>query len=88
MKLGVQGLDINISFGLYAPKGTPAPVLEKLSAALRKAVADPELRKKLDAMGVAAVDLNLARPEALRAYLRHEIDTLGSMLIKAGVKVN
>ena len=85
---GVQGLDINISFGLYAPRGTPAPVLEKLTAALQKAVADPELRKKLEAMGVSAVDPDLARPEALRAHLRHEIDTLGSMLIKAGVKVN
>ena len=84
----MQGLDFNISFGLYAPKGTPAPVLERLTAARQKAVADPELRKKLDAMGVAAVEPNQARPEALRAHLRYEIDTLGGMLIKAGVKFN
>lgn len=85
---GVQGFDINISFGLYAPKGTPKPVLEQLTAALRKAVTDPDVRNRLDAMGVAAVTAEQASPEALRAHLMNEIDTLGGLLIKAGVKAN
>lgn len=83
---GVQGMDINISFGLYAPKGTPKPVLDKLSASLQAAVVDPEVRARLDGMGIAAVPVELARPEALRAHLKNEIDTLGGLLIKAGVK--
>ena len=85
---GVNGLDISISFGLYAPKGTPQPVLEKLTAALQKSVADPEVRARLDGMGVAAVGVELATPQALRDHLRKEIDTLGGLLIKAGVKAN
>lgn len=52
---GVEGFDINISFGLYAPKGTPRPVLELLSDALQKAVTDPEVRKRLEGMGISAV---------------------------------
>lgn len=83
---GVQGLEINISFGLYAPKGTPKPVLDKLSAALQTAVTDPEVRQRLEGMGISAVPVELARPEALRAHLKNEIDTLGGLLIKAGVK--
>ena len=83
---GVQGFDINISFGLYAPKGTPKPVLDKLTAALQASVGDPEVRQRLEAMGISAVSVDLARPEALRAHLKHEIDTLGSLLTKAGVK--
>ena len=83
---GVQGFDINISFGLYAPKGTPKPVLDKLTAALQTAVADPEVRQRLESMGVSAVGVDQARPEALRAHLKHEIDTLAGLLIKAGVK--
>ena len=83
---GVQGMDINISFGLYAPKGTPKPVLDKLSAALQVAVVDPEVRARLEAMGISAVPVELARPEALRAHLKNEIDTLGGLLVKAGVK--
>ena len=83
---GVSGVDINISFGLYAPKGTPKAEIDKLSQALQAAVVDTEVKSKLDAMGVAAVGPELARPEALRSHLRKEIDVLGGLLIKAGVK--
>ncbi|MFM8865488.1 MAG: tripartite tricarboxylate transporter substrate-binding protein [Limnohabitans sp.] len=83
---GVQGMDINISFGLYAPKGTPKPVLDKLSASLQAAVVDPEVRARLDSMGISAVPVELARPDALRAHLKSEIDTLGGLLTKAGIK--
>ena len=85
---GVQGFDINISFGLYAPKGTPKPVLEQLTLALQKSVADPEVRKRLEAMGVAAVSVEQATPAALRAHLKNEMETLGGLLAKAGVKAN
>lgn len=85
---GVEGFDINISFGLYAPKGTPKPVLEQLTAALQKSVSDPDVRQRLEAMGISAVSPELARPEALRAHLKTEIDTLGGLLVKAGVKAN
>ncbi len=85
---GVQGLDINISFGLYAPKGVPKPVMDQLTLALQKSVADPDVRQRLDSMGISAVNPDQARPEALRAHLKYEIDTLGSLLTKAGVKAN
>ncbi len=85
---GVQGFDISISFGLYAPKGTPKPILEQLTAALQKSVADPDVRKRLDGMGVAAVSIEQATPASLRAHLKYEIDTLGGLLIKSGVKAN
>jgi tripartite-type tricarboxylate transporter receptor subunit TctC len=85
---GVQGFDITISFGLYAPKGTPKPVMDQLTTALQKSVADPEVRQRLEAMGVSAVPPDMARPEALRAHLKYEMDSLNSLLTKAGVKAN
>jgi tripartite-type tricarboxylate transporter receptor subunit TctC len=85
---GVQEFDINISFGLYAPRGTPKPVLEQLTAALQKSVTDPDVRARLEAMGVAAVSAEQATPAYLRAHLKNEIDTLGGLLLKAGVKPN
>jgi hypothetical protein len=39
-------------------------------------------------MGISAVSPEQARPEALRAHLKNEMDTLGNLLIKAGVKPN
>ena len=87
-EVGVKGFDIQISFGLYAPKGTPKPVLEKLTAALQKSVTDPDVIKRLEGMGISAVSAEQATPAALRAHLKYEIDTLGGLLLKAGVKPN
>ena len=56
--------------------------------ARQKAVVDPEVRARLDGMGVAAVGPEQATPAALRAHLKNEIDTLGGLLLKAGVKAN
>ena len=48
----------------------------------------PDVRARLDAMGVSAVSVEQATPAALRAHLKSEIDTLGPLLVKAGVKAN
>jgi tripartite-type tricarboxylate transporter receptor subunit TctC len=85
---GVAGFDISISFGLYAPKGTPPAVIEKLSHALQVALRDPALRARFETLGVAAVSPERGKPEALRAHLKAEIETLGPLLVKAGVQPN
>ncbi len=85
---GVLGLDISINFGLYAPKGTPPEVIEKLSQSLQLALKEPELRAKFEVMGVAAVAPERGKPEALRKHLKSEIETLGALLSKAGVQAN
>ena len=85
---GVIGFDISISFGLYAPKGTPPVVIDKLSNALQLALKDPGLRTRLETLGVAAVPPERGKPADLRAHLKAEIDTLGPLLIKAGVQPN
>ncbi len=87
-ELGVAGFDISIVFSLYAPKATPKPVVEKLTAALQYAVKDPEVKQKLGSLGAEPVSAERARPEALRAHLKHEIETLAPLLIKSGAQAN
>jgi tripartite-type tricarboxylate transporter receptor subunit TctC len=87
-ELGVAGFDISIVFSLYAPKATPKPVIEKLTAALQYAVKDPEVKQKLGSLGAEPVSSERARPEALRAHLKHEIETLAPLLIKSGAQAN
>jgi len=48
---GVKGLDVTAWFALYAPKGTPQPVVDKLIAASRQALVEPALVKAYDALG-------------------------------------
>lgn len=70
------------------PRGTPRPVLEQLTAALQKAVADPEVRSRLESMDISAVSADQATPAGLRVHLNHEIDTLGGLSVTAGVKAD
>src|SRR3546814_10286593 len=63
---------LNIWYGLFAPKGTPKPVLDKLSASLQEAVKDPAIKTKLAELGAVPVAEDRARPEALRVQLKSE----------------
>lgn len=82
---GLPGFELNIWYGVFAPKGTPKPVLEKLSASLQEAVKDPTVKTKLAELGAVPVSADRARPEALRVQLKSEIDKWGSVIKEAGV---
>lgn len=47
-ELGYPGAEFYIWAGLFAPRGTPAPVVAKLEGALRQAVAEPEFKQALE----------------------------------------
>ena len=82
---GLPGFEITVWFGLWAPKGTPKPVIDKLSAALQQALLDPEVKSRLASAGADTVSPEQARPEALRAHLKSEIDKWVPLIRKAGV---
>ncbi|KWT83514.1 MULTISPECIES: tripartite tricarboxylate transporter substrate binding protein [unclassified Variovorax] len=48
---GTQGFDSSIWFGVFAPKGTDARIVDKLSAAIRAVLEQPEIREKFEAQG-------------------------------------
>jgi tripartite-type tricarboxylate transporter receptor subunit TctC len=82
---GLKNFDVVVWHGLYAPKGTPKPVLDKLVAALQAAVQDPALKKRLAELGAEPVPVSKANPESLRTQLKSEIDKWGPVIKKAGV---
>jgi tripartite-type tricarboxylate transporter receptor subunit TctC len=73
-------------YGMYAPRGTPKPIIEKLSTALQKALQDPEVKERLAQSGAETVAPERARPEVLRAYLSSEIERWVPIIKKAGVQ--
>jgi len=85
---GLPGFAITVWFGLYAPKGTPKPVIDKLANALQQAVQDPEVKARLGVAGAQPVSTDRATPEALRAFLKSEIDKWVPIIQNAGVKVD
>ncbi len=82
---GLKGFNIAIWHGFYAPKGTPKPVVDKLSAALQEALKDPLVKQRFNDLGTDPVDPKRGTPEALRSHLKAEIDKWGPIIKKAGV---
>lgn len=82
---GLAGFEAVSWFGLWAPKGAPKAVLEKLLASLQAAVVDPAFKTRLADLGGAPVPASLANPEALRTLLKSEIDKWTPIIKKAGI---
>jgi tripartite-type tricarboxylate transporter receptor subunit TctC len=82
---GLKDFEIAVWHGLYAPKGTPKPVLDKLNAALNAALKDPQFRESLVKLGAEAVTPDRATPEALAKHLKAEIDKWAPIIKQAGV---
>jgi tripartite-type tricarboxylate transporter receptor subunit TctC len=81
---GLKGFEVVVWHGVYAPKGTPKEALDKLNAALRAALKDPQVASKLAELGGQIVPESKQTPAALRDWLKSEIDKWGPIIRKAG----
>jgi len=82
---GLPGFDVVVWHGIYAPKGTPKPVIDKLVTSLQAAIQDPAFVQRMNDLGSQVVATNKATPEGLRTHLRAEIDKWTPIIRKAGV---
>lgn len=85
-ELGMPSLAIGVWFGVYAPAGTPQPVIAVLNKALRAIVQDPSVAEKLAGIETYLLPLDQATPEALRAKLATQIALWTPLIEKAGVQ--
>ena len=82
---GLPGFEVTVWHGLYAPKGTPKPVIDKLTKALQVALKDDNVKLRFAELGTEPVAENRATPAALGAHLKAEIDKWTPIIKKAGV---
>ena len=82
---GLEGIEIAIWHGLYAPAGTPEEVVAKLSDALKAALADENVVQRFAELGTAPVPPEAATPQALQDKLLSEIDRWKPVIEAAGV---
>jgi tripartite-type tricarboxylate transporter receptor subunit TctC len=82
---GLKGFEVSVWHALYAPKGTPKPVIDKLTKALQDALKDSTVKKRFADLGTEPIALNRATPAALRAHLKAETDRWTPIIKKAGV---
>ncbi|NBP19687.1 MAG: tripartite tricarboxylate transporter substrate binding protein BugD, partial [Burkholderiaceae bacterium] len=65
---GMKGFDVKVWHGIYAPLGTPKPILDRLNAALKKALTDPDLKARLDSSNIDIVPVSKQNGESLKAH--------------------
>jgi tripartite-type tricarboxylate transporter receptor subunit TctC len=82
---GVKGYSAEGWITVLAPAGTPPAIADRLNAEIRKALADPDLHRKLSELGF--VEMNVSRA-ALREFMAAEIAKWKKVIDEAGVKVD
>jgi tripartite-type tricarboxylate transporter receptor subunit TctC len=79
---GYRGFEANVWHAFIGPKGTPAPVVEKLNAEIRKALAAPDVKERLAALGA---EVSPSTPQELGAMVRGEHDRYGKLIRDAKI---
>ena len=85
---GFPGIEVAIWHGLWAPKGTPKDIIDKINAAAVKALQDPDIRRKLEDLGQDIPTPEQMKPDVFGAYQKAEFAKWKPIIDKAGVKVD
>lgn len=82
---GYKGFQVGIWHGMWVPKGTPKPVVDKLVKALQAGMADPKFQATMKQLG-ATVLTSEANPAALDAKVKQQVPQWAELFKKVGVE--
>ena len=82
---GLAGFDINTWFGVLVPARTPAPVVEKLNAEIRRALQSPDVRERMMKLGA---EPSPTTPEQFGALIGSELKKYAAVVKASGAKVD
>jgi tripartite-type tricarboxylate transporter receptor subunit TctC len=82
---GMKGFEVKVWHGLYAPRGTPREVTDKINLALRDALADPGIRQRMAELSSDIPPADKITPQGLKSHLEAEIAKWGPVIQKAGI---
>jgi tripartite-type tricarboxylate transporter receptor subunit TctC len=82
---GLAGYDVSSWQAVFAPAGTPKPVVERLNAEIRRILASPEIREKLLAVASDPADMT---PEQFGEFVRAETEKWARVVKASGAKVD
>jgi tripartite-type tricarboxylate transporter receptor subunit TctC len=82
-ELGFRGVEADLWYGMLAPAGTPAEIVARINADMRKALALPEVKTALSAQGMEIVP---SSPEEMGALMRKDAARWAAVVKQAGIK--
>ncbi len=80
---GLPGFEVIAWYNMFAPAGTPRPIINKINAETNRILQQPDVRERLLALGVAPLS---GTPEALGEYLKFEINRWAKLIKETGIK--
>ena len=86
-EMGITGMDISFWHGLWAPKGTPKDIVDKLNAAAVKALEDPNVQKRVAALGMSIPPKDQLTTKALHDFHKAEIDKWWPIIKSYDIKI-
>jgi tripartite-type tricarboxylate transporter receptor subunit TctC len=86
VEAGVSGFEMSSWQAIYAPKGTPKPIVNKLNAEIVKALKQPDVQAKLQ--GQLGMEIVAGSPEDLAALMQREIPRWAALVKKSGASAN
>jgi len=79
---GVPGFEVNVWYGLLAPRGTPPDIVAKIAAVAARIVKSPDTRERFSGLGA---DAEGTTPAEFRQYLRRDVEKWARVVKAAGV---
>ncbi|MYZ42956.1 tripartite tricarboxylate transporter substrate binding protein BugD [Schauerella aestuarii] len=82
---GFKGFQVGIWHGMWVPKGTPKPVVDKLVKSLQTGLADPKFQERMRLLGASVLTAD-ANPQALTAKVTQQVPQWAELFKKANVQ--
>ena len=82
---GLTNFDASSWYGIFAPRGTPAPILQKLQAATVAALDTPSVQQRMTEVGADVVGPYRRSPQYLQTFVEKDIKTWAEIIKKAGI---
>lgn len=82
---GMKGFDLGTWFGLLAPAGTPAPIIDKMSREIARIVALPDFKKKMEEIGAEPIGNT---PAQMAQQIRDDTERYAKLVRDAGVTID
>lgn len=85
---GLAGVEATVWNGFFFPRGTPQPIVQKMNRALQEMLERPDIRTKMEALGLEIVPPEQRTPEYLARMLPQEIERWAKVIKSAGISMD
>jgi tripartite-type tricarboxylate transporter receptor subunit TctC len=85
---GLAGVEATVWNGFFFPKGTPQAIVDKMHAAVEKMIARPEIRQKMESLGLEILPPEHRTQAYFAKFLGEDIERWGKVIKAAGISVD